>query len=232
MEARQIYKSGAVVLIVAMAIMFAYEALRLVALNGGDPTTEAGNALFAPTFLISLVGTTLFVVSFPITYARQAVKAGKTGLIGLGCYIASGLLFGYAVAAINAIIVPFLYGDPSTRAILTTGHPSGFVPLIIIGMLLFTVGNLCYGIGTLRARVYPRAFAFSLMVAAALEVGRLRHASGEPQLASLDRPDHRRSFVWPDSRNGGLATERVTHPERGGRPSSAFRDCGLMTEGS
>jgi hypothetical protein len=171
MQSRQIYKSGAVVLILAVAIMFAYEVLRLVALNGGDPTTEAGNPLFVPTFLISLVGTTLFAVSFPITYARQAVEAGKTGLIGLGCYIASGLLFGYAVAAINAIIVPFLYGDPSSRGILTTGHPRGFVPLIIIGMLLFTVGNLCYGIGTLRARVYPRAFAFSLIVAAVLEVG-------------------------------------------------------------
>lgn len=171
MQPRQIYISGAVVLIVAVAIMFAYEALRLVALNGGDPTTEAGNPLFVPTFVISLIGTTLFVISFPITYARQAVEAGKTGLIGLGCYIASGLLFGYAVAAINAIIVPFLYGDPSTRGILLTGHPHGFVPLVIIGMLLFTVGNLCYGIGTLRARVYPRAFAISLMVAAALEVG-------------------------------------------------------------
>jgi hypothetical protein len=171
MKSRQIYMSGAAALILAVAIMFVYEALRLIALNGGDPQTEAGNPLFVPTFLVSLVGTTLFVISFPITYARQAVEAGKTGLIGLACYIASGLLFGCAVPAINAIIVPFLYDDPSTRGILLAGHPRGFVPLIIIGMLLFTVGNLCYGIGTLRARVYPRAFAISLMVAAALEVG-------------------------------------------------------------
>jgi hypothetical protein len=170
MEARQIYKSGAVVLIVAVALVSAYELLRVIALNGGDPTTSAGNALFVPTF-VSLIGTTFFVMSLPITYARQALLAGKTGLVGLGCYIASGLIFGYAIAAINAIIVPFLYGDPSTRAILTSGHPAGFVPLVTIGTLLFTVGNLCYGIGTLRGRVYPRAFAISLLAAAALEVG-------------------------------------------------------------
>jgi hypothetical protein len=171
MQARQIYKSGAVLLVVAVALVFASELVRVLALNGGDPTTSAGNPLFAPTFVISLVGTTLFVISFPITYARQALQAGKTGMVGLGCYIASGLIFGYAIAAINAIIVPFLYGEPSSRTILTSGHPSGFVPLYTIGILLFTVGNLCYGIGTLRARVYPRAFAFSLMIAAAFEVG-------------------------------------------------------------
>jgi hypothetical protein len=170
MQARQIYKSGAVVLIVAVALMLAYEFLRVIALGGGDPMTSAGNPLFASTFVISLIGTTLFVISFPITYARQAVQAGKTGLVGIACYIASGLIFGYAIAAINAIIVPFLYGDPSTRSILMSGHPSGFVPLLTIGMLLFTIGNLCYGIGTLRASVYPRAFAFSLMVAAGVEV--------------------------------------------------------------
>jgi hypothetical protein len=170
MEARQLYKSGAAVLLAAVAIVFASEALRVLALNGGDPMTSAGNALFVPTFVISLIGTTLFVMSLPITYARQALLAGKTGLVGLACYIASGLIFGYAIAAINAIIVPFIYGDPSTRAILTSGHPAGFVPLVTIGTLLFTVGNLCYGIGTLRADVYPRALAYSLMVAAALEV--------------------------------------------------------------
>lgn len=32
------------------------------------------------------------------------------------------------------------------------------------------MGNLCYGIGTLRARLYPQAFAVSLMLAAVLEV--------------------------------------------------------------
>jgi hypothetical protein len=170
MQPRQIFKTGAAVLVAAIVLMFASEILRVLALNAGDPTT-GGNPLFAPTFVLSMVGTTLFVISFPVTYARQAVRAGKTGLIGLGCYIGSGLVFGYAVAAINAVIVPYLYGDPSTRGILTSGHPPGFVPLVIIGTLLFTIGNLCYGIGTLRAGVFPRAFAFSLMVAAFFEVG-------------------------------------------------------------
>lgn len=170
MQARQIYKSGAVVLIAAVVLMLVYEFLRVIALGGGDPMTSAGNPLFASTFVISLIGSTLFVISFPITYARQAVQAGKTGLVGFGCYIGSSLIFGYAIAAINAIIVPFLYGDPSTRTILTSGHPSGFVPLLTIGMLLFTIGNLCYGIGTLRASVYPRAFALTLMVAAVLDL--------------------------------------------------------------
>lgn len=170
MQPRQIFKTGAAVLVAAIVLMFVSEVLRVLALNAGDPTA-GGNPLFVPTFVLSMVGTTLFVISFPVTYARQAVKAGKTGLIGFGCYIGSGLVFGYAVAALNAIIVPFLYGDPSTRGILTSGHPAGFIPLVIIGTLLFTIGNLCYGIGTLRAGVFPRAFAFSLMVAATFEVG-------------------------------------------------------------
>ena len=170
MQLRHIYKSGAVVLMVAIALISVSELLRVLALNGGDPMT-AGTSLFVPTFVISMIGTTLFVISLPITYARQAVRAGKTGLVGLGCYIASGLVFGYALPAIDAVIAPFLYGDPSTRTLLTSGHPTGFIPLVIAGTMLFTVGNLCYGIGTLRARVYPRAFAFSLMVAAVFEVG-------------------------------------------------------------
>ena len=186
MQLRQIYRTGAVVLMAAVALISVSEVLRLLVLNGGDPTA-AGNSLFVPTFVISMIGTTLFVISFPITYARQAGHAGKTGLIGLVCYIASGLVFGYAVPALNAIIVPFLYDDPKTRAILTSGHPAGFVPLVIVGTLLFTVGNLCYGIGTLRARIYPRAFAFSLIVAAAFEVGGF-----VPQAANLALP------AWTD----------------------------------
>jgi hypothetical protein len=170
MQARQVYKSGAVVLIAAIVLVFISEVLRILALNAGDPLT-AGNSLFVPTFVTSMIGTTLFVISFPVTYARQAIRAGKTGLIGLACYIGSGLIFGYAIAAINAIIVPYLYSDPSTRTVLLQGHPGGFVPLVIVGTLLFTIGNLCYGIGTLRAGIYPRAFAISLMIAAAFEVG-------------------------------------------------------------
>ncbi|HEV2035172.1 MAG TPA: hypothetical protein VGU71_13405 [Candidatus Dormibacteraeota bacterium] len=170
MQARQIFKTGAMVLMVAIALIAVSEVLRVLVLSGGDPMT-AGRTLFVPTFVLSMIGTTLFVISFPITYARQAVRAGKTGLIGLGCYIGSGLVFGLALPAIDAVIAPFLYSDPSTRSLLTSGHPAGFVPLVIVGTLLFTIGNLCYGIGTFRAGVYPRAFAFSLMVAAAFEVG-------------------------------------------------------------
>ena len=170
MQPRHIFKTGAAVLILALAFIFTSELLRVLVLSGGDPMT-AGNSLFVPTFVLSMIGTTLLVISFPITYARQAARAGKTGLIGLGCYIGSGLVFGLALPAIDAVIAPFLYADPSTRALLTSGHPAGFVPLVIIGTLLFTIGNLCYGIGTLRAGVYPRAFAISLMVAAAFEVG-------------------------------------------------------------
>jgi hypothetical protein len=182
MQARQIYKSGAVVLIVAIAMISVSEVLRLLVLNGGGPSA-AGNALFVPTFVLSMVGTTLVIISMPVTYARQAARAGKTGLIGLACYIAAGLIFGYAIAALNAIIVPFLYGDPKGRVILETGHPAGFVPLVLIGTLLFTVGNLCYGIGTLRAAVYPRAFAFSLIGAAIFEVGGII-----PQAANISFP--------------------------------------------
>ena len=172
MQPRLIFKTGAVVLIVAIAIELVSEALRVLALNGGDPKTAAGNPLFVPTFVLALIGTTLFVISFPVTYARQAAKAGKTGLIGLACYIASGLVFGYGIAAISAIIVPFIYGDPRSRALLDSGQgPAGFVPLVIAGTLLFTIGNLCYGIGTLRARIYPQAIGFSLCLAAVFEVG-------------------------------------------------------------
>jgi hypothetical protein len=170
MQLRQIYRTGAVVLFIAIAIISVSEVLRVLALNGGDPKT-AGSTLFVPTFVLSLIGTTLFVIAFPVTYARQAAKAGKTGLIGLGCYIASGLVFGYGIAAISAIIEPFIYGDPRSRVLLDSGQgPAGFVPFYIIGILLFTIGNLCYGIGTLRGRVHPRLFAFSLIVASVFEV--------------------------------------------------------------
>jgi hypothetical protein len=170
MKSRQIYTLGAALLIAAVAIISVSEALRLLALNGGDPSS-AGSSVYVPTYVLSLIGTTLFVIAFPITYARQAAAAGKTALIGLACYIGSGLVFGYGIAAISAIIVPFIYANPTSRTLLTSGHgPDGFTPFVIIGALLFTIGNLCYGIGTLRARVYPRALAFSLMVAAVLEI--------------------------------------------------------------
>lgn len=93
----------------------------MLALNGGDPKA-VGNPLFVPRFVLSMIGTSLFVISFPVTYARQAATAGKIALIGLGCYIASGLVFGYAIAAISAIIVPFIYGDPRSRVLLESGN--------------------------------------------------------------------------------------------------------------
>jgi hypothetical protein len=170
LQPRQILKSGAVVLVVALAALLASESVRILALDGGSPTA-AGNPLFVPAFVLSLIGTTLFVASFPVTYVRQAVQAGKTGLVGLVAYIGGGLVFGYGVAAINAVIAPFMYADPKLRPFLQSGHgPEGFIPLVLIGTVLFTVGNLCYGIATLRARIYPRAIGFSLILAAVLEV--------------------------------------------------------------
>src|SRR3981081_488304 len=100
MQVRQIYKTGALVLMMAIAVISVSEVLRVLALNSGDPMS-AGSSWFVPTFVLSMIGTTLFVISFPITYARQAVRAGKTGLIGLGCYIASGLVFGLGLPAME-----------------------------------------------------------------------------------------------------------------------------------
>ena len=170
MKPRQILRSGALVLVAAIAIEFVSETLRVLALDGGNPMA-AGSPLFVPTFVLALVGTTLFVVSFPVSYARQATHAGKLALIGFASYIGAALVFGYGIAAISAVVVPFIFGDPRSRPLLESGHPAGFAPLVIIGTLLFTIGNLCFGIGTLRARIYPRAIGFSLILAAVLEVG-------------------------------------------------------------
>ena len=80
-----------IVLVVALAALFVSEAVRILALDSGSPTA-AGNPLFVPAFVLSLIGTTLFVGSFPVTYVRQAVEAGKTGLVGLVAYIGAGLV--------------------------------------------------------------------------------------------------------------------------------------------
>ena len=113
---------------------------------------------------IDLIGFALLLVGLVGLYAGQAEVVGIVGLVGfLALFVGLALGFGvtwfYAFALPDvAVAAPEWVDSPSTQWTLF-GFELGRYWLIVPGWLLF-------GVATLRAGIYPRAAAITLLIGA------------------------------------------------------------------
>jgi hypothetical protein len=110
-------------------------------------------ALSPTTSLLFLLLSICWLLSFPAMYARQASAAGWLGLAG-HALLQTGILL-FVVIASTPLLFPSLIADAGqSRVVLLLG-------------LAFFLGLLLTGIGTLRARVFPRWASILLLAATA-----------------------------------------------------------------
>jgi len=112
---------------------------------------------------VNLLAVVLLLIGLVGLYARQSEAAGLLGLVGfliafLGTALATGFRWATLfIAPSLAVVAP---------GFLNEGPPPGFFLMLIT----FAVGWLLFGVATLRARVYPRAPAITLIIGAVLSL--------------------------------------------------------------
>lgn len=122
--------------------------------SGNTPVNYL-SPIWLPANLLILVGALLAALGLPGTYARQAERAGKLGLIGLTLTFFVVLLFDVALGAIETFLFPALAAHEATRSLLAGPLPAPYGRLILVALLLELVGPILLGIATLRAKVFP-----------------------------------------------------------------------------
>ena len=163
MSSSDLLRLGGLAALVGGVLFVAAELLGLPTLNIETFSDTATTASFAIQQVLFLLGVVFVLLGLLGLYVRQSEAAGALGLIGflvafLGTVLIGGFIWASAFVAPDlAVVAPqFLDGGP----------PSGF----ILSFITFALGWLLFAVGTLRARVFPRAAAILLIVGAVVVV--------------------------------------------------------------
>ncbi len=147
------------------------------------------SVFYTPAELLTLFAALLALLSLPGIYLRQANRAGVIGLIGFVLLYAATVILGASSSLVSAILVPFL-----AQHAPTLGQPPAMFFVFIIAVLASTVGQILFGIATLRAHIFPRGAAILLLVGTAVNF-----ASGFvpiPSLGLVGEAAFLLSFAW------------------------------------
>jgi hypothetical protein len=133
--------------------------------SGNDPRQYL-TPLWLVVTLVTLIGELLLVLGLSGIVVRQARRAGWLGLAGFVLMFIGEFLFtSYDVTSL--LVSPWLAQDAPQLA--RNGPPSLFVFFLIAGVL-FSLGGILLGIGTMRARVLPRWAGLLLIIGVLLNV--------------------------------------------------------------
>lgn len=143
--------AGALI-VVAELVMWPFDPKDHVA-TSTDPVFQAGGIAY-------LVGFILLVFTLITSYAWQADKVGRFGLVATGTAIVGTMLLGGDLW-FETFAVPWL-ADQSPGALDT--DPTLLLALgAISSYLLFAVGWVLFGVASLRARVFPPAISAAIV---------------------------------------------------------------------
>jgi hypothetical protein len=133
-------------------------------LGGQDPRTYPQPAATV-LWVMGLVAALLVLIGLPALYARQAVQAGRLGLIAFVL-----VFIGMALVTGNAYFGTFIQSGLVDLIVLAEGagvtvqEPAAAAAGFMIALLLYLLGWIMFGLASLRARVLPRG-AVSLVIA-------------------------------------------------------------------
>ncbi len=140
-----------------------------VVLEPADTVGQYADPLYMVANILKIIGLLLFLLGLPGMYVRQAVEAGRLGLVS---FIMTFL--GWAIFMSNyplfTFMAPVLAEHPETQWLVGPGGTLEmqlgplFLAYFFLGIVLLHLGLLFLGIATLRARVFPRWAAVLLIV--------------------------------------------------------------------
>lgn len=154
--------SGLAAMLAGVLLLVA--ALLDLAVDPGQPTSvRVTTGVYSFQSAVNLLALVLLLIGLVGLYARQSQAAGLLGLVGfLVAFLGTALATGFRWAIL--FMAPSL--AVAAPGFLNEGPPPGFFLMLIT----FAVGWLLFGVATLRARVYPRAPAITLIVGAVLSL--------------------------------------------------------------
>ena len=152
---------GVLLLIVTIVELFAYGTASLFEAMVNDA--------WVPATVLSLVGLALITLGLVGLYARQSEQAGTLGLVAfLAAFAGMLMVFGFVWA--NAFILPELAVEfPDYLRGWFEEPPVILGAAFFIGLVLFDLGWLLFGVASLRAGVFPRGAAILTIIGAVLD---------------------------------------------------------------
>jgi hypothetical protein len=130
--------------------------------SAGSQTTTS----YASVFLLWLLAGALLLLGLVGLYARQSDATGVLGLVGfLAAFSGTVLVVGFFWYSL--FITPLVAAEaPELHETIggSAGEPLG----IILSVLAYSAGWVLFGVATLRAGVYPRVAAITVIVGAVL----------------------------------------------------------------
>lgn len=131
-----------------------------------DFARAAASGAYIVQGVLFLLAGVLLLVGLVGMYLRHSEAAGVLGLIGfLAALLGTSLVMGAFWS--DLFVTPALAQE--VPELLNAEEPPALVDLgFTLSFSLFALGWLLFGLSVLRARIYPRAAAFLLIVGAAL----------------------------------------------------------------
>src|SRR2546425_12849109 len=108
MSSSQAFRLAGFALVVGAAVSFVSSLLNTLLFQGNDPTPYAGNPLFVPLNILSVLGTALLLLGLPALYLSRPEGWGVLGLIGIVLVFATGVMFGVFFSLFSVLLVPYL----------------------------------------------------------------------------------------------------------------------------
>jgi hypothetical protein len=139
------------------------------ALYTGDMVRYVTEPAYIAFNVLMTLGTPLILLGLPGMYANRAAGYGKSGLFGTALLTVGVLVFSVFFGLLSAVMLPYL----ATQApwIIRGPLPPGFLPLLIVGVLSWTAGNLLFGVPLIRGNVRPAWPGYLLVGGAVMEIG-------------------------------------------------------------
>ena len=165
MSTSRIYRLGGLSLLVGALIMIVGVWVRL---NGSDLAAIV-QPIYSTSWLLNLIGGLFLLLGLTAMYAYQSRQAGTLGLIGFVLAFLGLAALEVGTSAIDGGVRPLLAVNPATQSLAQTGSSlsqggPGFDIVFLIGFVAIILGEILYGIATLRARVFPRWAAVLIIV--------------------------------------------------------------------
>lgn len=118
--------------------------------------------VFTATEAVSIVASMFFLLALPAVYLYQAQESRWFGLVGFITTFMGQLLGNIGYSIIITFIIPFL----DKNALKQLSNPTSGIGVSLIlfsAALLLFAGQCMLGLGTLNAKIFPRAAAWLLI---------------------------------------------------------------------
>lgn len=168
MSSREAFRLAGLALVIGAVLSIVGNLLNTLLFTGNDPTPYAGNALFVPVNILSVVGTALLLLGLPVLYLSRPEGWGVLGLIGFVLIFATGLMFGIFFSLLSAVLLPYLV--QAAPATVKGNGPPAFFPFFILGTVFEVLGLLLLAVPIVRGFVAERWVGYVLLAAAVLNV--------------------------------------------------------------